>query len=320
MPRSIIRAYALGFLVPLCLCFLAAGSTAYFSVGTTLRHITSAIDSFAFHFFALALVIATIVFLIGARWIGALLILASVAMAQPVVRTHLAQTTPLASQLVPNLRVIWFNVLAENGVTADILLNAISQQEPDILILAEATSLGQDPDFLAQIYPYRLGCVDHCEILVLSKRAFASQSIGPLGPLFAERLAHIGVQTPSGQSVSITAAHMSKPWYIGLSEREDFRLRRHIRDLSGPHIIVGDFNAAPWSRRIRFAMRGSDLTGVRLPVSTWPVALGRFGIPIDQVLVGGGVQVVSIEPWGHNLGSNHLGLNIALHIPDPVSQ
>ena len=320
MPRSNFRAYALGFLVPLCVFLLLAGSAAYFPVSATMRHITSAIDSFAFHFFAIAFGLAILIFLIGARWVAIALIVASAAMAQPVVRTHLTLTTPMATQVQPNLKLLWFNMLNENAVDIDIILNAISAADPDVLILAESGKIGENPTLLADMYPYRLGCIERCEVLVLSKLAFDAQSLTALGPLYSERLARVGLKTASGQPFTLMGVHMSKPWYIGLAETEDFRLRRRIQSVSGPQIVVGDFNAAPWSFRIRLAMRGTDLTGVRVPVSTWPVAFGRFGIPIDQVLVGGGVQVVSIAPWGHTLGSNHLGLNIALHVPPPVSQ
>ena len=51
------------------------------------------------------------------------------------------------------------------------------------------------------------------------------------------------------------------------------------------------------------------------PVPTWPAAAGRFGVPIDHVLVRGGPRLVSIAPWGAELGSDHRGLLAALSLP-----
>jgi endonuclease/exonuclease/phosphatase (EEP) superfamily protein YafD len=51
----------------------------------------------------------------------------------------------------------------------------------------------------------------------------------------------------------------------------------------------------------------TGMRGPRWPPATWPVWAGPFGVPIDQLLVRGGVGVVRMKGFGAGLGSNHRG-------------
>ena len=320
MPSSHIRAYLLGFLVPLGLCFTLAAAAVHGPGAGAWGHVTRVLDSFAVHFLIGAVVIALLVAVLRAVWTSSALIGLVLLVAVPMAWSHIALTQPLATDLQPNLRILWFNVLAENQVQTAEISERLLAEDPDVIILAEPKPFRMRPNPLEASHPYTLGCTQLCELFILSKVPFAEPLLTELGPLFEDRLAKVELTLNGSVPFSLSVAHMSKPWYIGLTEREDHRLDEHISAQTGPHILIGDFNAAPWSHRIKRRISQSTLRGVRTPIGTWPVTLGRFGIPIDQVFVANGAQVVSAVPWGHDLGSNHLGLLVDLHIPKADAQ
>lgn len=320
MKQPVFRAYLLGFLVPFCAGLVLAASSVHDPSLGAWGHITRALDSFSAHLLAFALFCVVLLFVLRARWIGSILLALILIVAVPLVQQHLAMTQPLASDKDPNLRIIWFNMFATNATPLERIVDRAVSDQADIIVLAESKQFEDNRDLLTDRYPYQLGCVEICEVLTFSRLPMADSALKPLVGLHKERLASFNITPQNGQSITITTAHMRKPWYLGLAEQEDHFLDKILRRQSGPQILVGDFNAAPWSRRIKLRLNRSGLKGLQVPVSTWPASLGRFGIPIDQVFVGGGIQFVSVSQWGHDLGSNHLGLLIDLYVPPAQTQ
>lgn len=320
MPKPPLRAYFIGFLAPLSASLTIAAAAVHGPGAGPWAHVTRFLDSFAVHLLALSFALALLVFALRARWVAALLIALILAVGVPLARTHIALTQPVASAMPSNLRVLWFNILSENPISVEHLSTQLTEANADIIVLGEAARFRETPEILTQNYPHKLGCEIHCELLIHSRYPIADTKITDLSPLFHERLATAQVSLGPDLAFTLSVAHMGKPWYVGVTEREDHKLDHHIEQQTGPHVLIGDFNAAPWSHRIKRRTHWNDLRGVRVPVSTWPVPLGRFGLPIDQVFVGGGVQVTAITPWGRDLGSNHLGLLVDLHIPDGDAQ
>ncbi len=109
---------------------------------------------------------------------------------------------------------------------------------------------------------------------------------------------------------------MAKPWVLGFSEAEAEVVKAALGvEHAPPTILVGDFNAAPWSRRIRQIEKTFGLRHAPFPIATWPVEAGFLGIPIDHILLRGGTAFVEIAPWGAELGSNHRGLRATITLP-----
>jgi len=72
-------------------------------------------------------------------------------------------------------------------------------------------------------------------------------------------------------------------------------------------IVMGDFNSTPWVPGFRRLSRGNGLTLTSrgFPyATTWPTELGMMGIPIDHILISGGMRVVRHES-ARNIGSDH---------------
>ncbi len=82
------------------------------------------------------------------------------------------------------------------------------------------------------------------------------------------------------------------------------RLAALVQRVGGPVAVAGDLNTTPWSREFRRLLAQSGLDGPLLRAGTFPARLGRFGLPIDHVLAGGGLRLAAVEP-GPDLGSDH---------------
>ncbi len=93
-----------------------------------------------------------------------------------------------------------------------------------------------------------------------------------------------------GEQIEILGIHPPSPISAPRSSRRDLMLRvagdwAAARD--GPVVVLGDFNATPWSaayRALRWrgglvdSLSGSGYQG------SWPAGWGPFAIPIDHVL------------------------------------
>lgn len=213
------------------------------------------------------------------------------------------------------LRVVWWNMLSSNPTPPELLVEALLKQRADVLMLGEAAPIGPLlPDLEAQ-YPYRLGCPESpCDMVVLSRLPMRKAWPGLDGPYQGPinwdgpaRLAAFQVDTPEGP-LTLEAMHLSKAWYGNTLAGETHRSRWALRRVTGPVLIMGDFNAPPWGQVMTALARD---TGARIAwpaPPTWPAALGRFGIGIDHALTRGGAVLTRLAPFAGDLGSNHRGL------------
>ena len=188
--------------------------------------------------------------------------------------------------------------------------------DPDVLVFAEASALYPSFPRLRETYGFVSPCsFEDCEILVASKRNPVRFWRLNLNPAWPERYAVTELETDGGKRFFLASSHLAKPWFSGLSEAEYARLSSQYDWLSGPTVAVGDFNAAPWALPMRQLLKKSGMRSQHWPLATWPVAAGRFGIPIDQVLVHNGARVVRIEPFGAGQNSNHRGFVVDIALP-----
>ena len=100
-------------------------------------------------------------------------------------------------------------------------------------------------------------------------------------------------------------------------------MRDAVLDASGqwssaqtvPHLIVGDFNATPWSTAFRDMQSAGDLVNSQIGFGrapTWPAGLGSFGmIPIDHLLHSEALITV-YRQIGEANGSDHKPLIVTL--------
>lgn len=274
-------------------------------------------DSLRPHLLALAALMALALPLLGMPRLGIGLLAAALCGLLLIGADYAARNAPSGSRT--DLTVLWFNMLFDNPVDIETRARALRESGADVIALAETVSVAPLQERLGDLYPYRIGCTeDPCErgIALFSKYPLSGVTEKDF-PAHPHRFLRMHLELPGRAPVTLTAVHLSKPWLNGVAEREIESVYAALRaPREQPYILMGDFNAAPWSRRITELERDFGMRHAPRPVPTWPAVAGRLGVPIDHVLLRGGVGLVSQRPWGARLGSNHRGLLTGLRLPE----
>lgn len=214
------------------------------------------------------------------------------------------------------LQVLWFNLYQENATPPERLAEALIGSGADLVVLAEATPLRPVLDQLAGTYPHQLGCAGRvCATLVLSRHPFVPGRAEMIDGARKGRLAAFAIQPEGGTPLPVVAAHLTKPWYHGFFDVDLWYLLDRAAAAEGPLLVMGDFNAAPWSRPMARIRAETGLNAPGWPVATWPAGAGGLGLPIDHLLVRDGAVLDPVTPWGAGLGSNHRGLMARVRWP-----
>jgi endonuclease/exonuclease/phosphatase (EEP) superfamily protein YafD len=271
------------------------------------------LQTLRFHL-AAAMLAGVAVLVLAGSWRRAILfaLVAAVSLAEGgwfVYRLQALRAEAAEAPRTPFMRLLSFNVLNSNLENGAAIAEYIKASGADVVFVLEAAPIaGHLPD-IASVYPSRLGCdaAQNCDLMVLSKTLLTEAQFHDLGTTWRNRL--ITAQTQiAGQTINVVAAHMVKPYFDSASVVEARNLRRIVDRIDGPLVLGGDFNAAPWSDNIEWLVRnGRLLSGPWYP-ATWPVALGPFGVPIDNIFTRDGLFIETLEATPDSLGSNHRGL------------
>ena len=226
--------------------------------------------------------------------------------------------TSLSTEPTSTIEVLWFNLLKENTITPERLGEELLNSNADLIVLAESAPAFAAIPALSDIYPYRAGCetLDTCELLILSRIPLGPISFEntPFGP---QRLARFHILRTDGPAVTVVAVHRVKPWYLGLTGTGEEWMNAVLGGRPDrPMIVMGDFNATPWSRRMSQLAHTHGLHSHVRPIATWPLQAGKLGLTIDHVLTRGPAQIRTLDTWGASLGSNHAGLRASVGIWD----
>lgn len=216
----------------------------------------------------------------------------------------------------PGLQVLWFNLYQENATPHAELAAALIGSGADLVVLAEAEPLRPVLAELAGTYPHQLGCTGgSCATLVLSRHPFVPGRAEMINGARKGRLAAFAIEPEGRMPLAVVAAHLTKPWYHGFFDVDLWYLLDRAAAVDGPLLVMGDFNATPWSRPLQRIRAETGLRAPGWPVATWPTGAGALGLPIDHLLVRDGVVLGPVTPWGGGLGSNHRGLLAEIHWP-----
>lgn len=128
----------------------------------------------------------------------------------------------------------------------------------------------------------------------------------------------IGITTHlDGEPVELLAIHPFSPLTPARARLNEQKLAAATwwaatRD--GPHVVLGDLNATPWSPTYRSLMRGTDLIDSQRGFGiqpSWPAKAGPLGLPIDHVLHSPELTTVE-RRLGPRWGSDHRPLDVTL--------
>ncbi|MBL3578532.1 hypothetical protein BV509_07460 [Rhodovulum sulfidophilum] len=298
------------------LALLAGAGARFVPGGSAAGPLARILDSLAPWLLGGALGLSLGAAALGLRRLGPGLALAALAALAGLGALHLRQSLPALPDRAPDLRILFFNAYSGNRTPAETIVRAVIDTNPDIVLFAEAEAVAAGLPLLQKHYGFVSPCSPGaCQIVLAARtrpRRFWAMSLNPVWP---GRYAVAEIETASGKRVFLAGLQLLKPWMSGLAETELGRLTAQLGWLPDPAVAIGDFNAAPWSRTLSQISAETGMATARLPVATWPVGAGRFGVPVDQVLVGGGARLVRLSPFGADLGSNHRGLIAEIALP-----
>jgi endonuclease/exonuclease/phosphatase (EEP) superfamily protein YafD len=274
------------------------------------------LQTLRFHIALALLPLPVVLALLGAR-VRALIMLALIALSAgegaALVLEQLARRSgDEAAGEAPSISLVSYNVLASNPDGSRIA-GYIAATQPDLAIIMETPGIRSSLPMLDAIYPTRIGCssAQRCDISLLSRLPVLSSSIYEFGPFRRERLIVARVDA-NGQPVTLIALHLSKPYFDDYAWIELTEIRTLLRNIEGPVIVAGDFNAAPWARsESRFARQMELVPPPTFP-ATWPAEIGDFGLPIDNIFTRDGALVTTIAAIPDPMGSNHRGLSASI--------
>jgi len=227
-------------------------------------------------------------------------------------------TTPYPLERVENnepvLRVMQANVYLTNPDTKP-FVDWVKKRQPDVIVVQEVPHAWKPVLESLSDYPHHrvLPSSDSFGIAVLSKHPFESvtrpEAISDTPSLDAR----IKWQ---GQVVRLIAVHPIPPLTPHLSARRDARLAKLSKMVGGdtqPALLVGDFNATPWSTG-GAAVKKAGLTFASPLTPTWPSILGPLALlPLDHVAVNKRWFVIKNER-GPDIGSDHFPIDVTLKL------
>ena len=222
------------------------------------------------------------------------------------------------------LTVMTANLYQDNP-QPEVMRAALRAANADILVTNETTKAAQaGVTSLTQFYRYRLALSTTGTTLrtVIWSRFPMREGRLLLEDLVEPTGAHAIVEIAPGREVTILALHLAHP-AVGNQGVQVEALDRISESLPHPLIVMGDFNATPWSwavKRVGELTRARRIPGYRVTwYGAYPTIFGRLpallGQAIDHVLVSPGIGVADIRRVVIP-GSDHLGVWADLRIPD----
>lgn len=217
-------------------------------------------------------------------------------------QTSLATAAVAAHGRTGTLTIVSFNVFTGNR-QLEHTARWLREQNADVIVLQEMTRAAREAmkRALAATHPYVHDC--NCnDIVIYSRqpwRAAGGQSRSDERPA----LSWLTLAGPDGREVRVVGLH---PHYNPMSYRYIAQydwLVRHIRELGDRVILVGDFNAAPWSWQMTRLATAAGLRRHGTFAASWPSLLPV--LLIDNVLTTPDIKGVSFRT-GPFLGSDHL--------------
>jgi len=288
-------------------------------IASRLGHLWIAFDVFAQ--FTLQFAVLTAAFLIGRLMPRARLFVAFLAVAAglvaigvwPHVASDRLRVLAAAEPGQRQLKVATFNNWYDNP-QVDAVRAEIARIDADIITLIEfGPSKRRLLKELESQYPYHSECfaADYCHMAILSKLPMQSLGgrtgwAGP--PLIMARLG------PEAGNLLVMGVHTIRFPHSRAQFNQIKGLVELISTLPGRKLVMGDFNATPFSRIIQTIERNTGL--VRLTVlPTWPTKLQLPQVAIDHIFVTPDIRQLESQQIGEPAGSDHYPVSLRIAVP-----
>jgi endonuclease/exonuclease/phosphatase (EEP) superfamily protein YafD len=207
--------------------------------------------------------------------------------------------------------VAHFNIHAENADLAAIS-NEIKRLDADLVTLIEFEPEKQPIlDALASQYPYRHAFFKddpYANLAILSKLPVLEQDQkgGWVGAPYAA--VKLGGRL---NGMWLYAIHTTRFPYSRAQLRQTQELVKELQSVSGPKLLMGDFNTTPFSRLPGIIENGLGVRRVtHLP--TWPANVGLPQLAIDHIFLSNELRVIVEQQIGNDAGSDHYPITMTL--------
>ncbi len=221
-----------------------------------------------------------------------------------------------------NIRVMTFNLLSTNQEYSEVI-DYIRTVDPDLVLLHEASRPWEVAIESAEL-DYEVVRARSDDLIFGTLVLVRGQQITAVSHGFAAAAARaVALEyTPHGwdTQLSVLGTHPLAPTDQERADLRDAQLGfagEWAGDQSGAFIVVGDFNATPWSWPFRRLMGSADLEnsqrGFGLQPSYMTTTNLLLRIPIDHLLHSSALEVTGRQ-LGPPLGSDHFPLVVDLQV------
>ena len=219
------------------------------------------------------------------------------------------------------IRLVLFNVRMRNrqfGRTVDFVL----QESPDMLGLVEVDQRWLDGvQRLQEHFPYQAQVPHPASygLALFSRFPIVAWSAARLDGLDTDHLEAV-VELPVG-AVNVIMAHLPPPLTPSEWRRRDRGLAllgKLASTKTSPTLVMGDFNASPWTPALKDMEKRATLRSFRRDrgiAASWPSRFWLGHIPIDHVLGTAGMIQFGRPQVGPDLGSDHLPVGLTIFFP-----
>jgi len=211
------------------------------------------------------------------------------------------------------LRVAAFNTWYAND-ELDALRDELVRIDADVVALVEVgPNKRKMLEGLRDHYPHQVNCfsLDYCNLAILSKLPIdqTRSEVSWEGPPYLA--AKLG---PEAGGLTVIAVHTIRFPHSRAQFRQVGVFASMIEALPGRKLVMGDFNATPFSRIINSLERRAGLTRLsKLP--TWPSHIDLPQIAIDHILVSHGIRLLQGQQIGKPAGSDHFPIIMTIAVP-----
>ena len=212
------------------------------------------------------------------------------------------------------LKVMHFNTWIWNK-DLEVIKAEIERTNPDVVFLAEYDSQKHKlAAMLKDAYPYMLPekPVRHVDLALFSKVPFVASHVQGdwIGPKF------IKVQLGADWGgVNIVGVHTIRPPRQQAQKKQLTAFGQEVAKIDGPVIVMGDFNATPFSAMLDIFRKETGLRRITT-LPTWPASVFRLPqLAIDHIFLSDDVQLVQPAKVGLYAGSDHYPVSTIVSVP-----
>jgi endonuclease/exonuclease/phosphatase (EEP) superfamily protein YafD len=224
---------------------------------------------------------------------------------------HLQQGPYILSAGERVLRVAHFNTYTNNG-NSQAIANEVLRLDADVATLIEMNDAKKKAvlTLLKARYPHNFDCtgVDYCDMVIVSKYPIMSaggMSLWEGPPIIKAVLG--GEMT----GVTVVGVHTTRFPFSNAQLSQIRALVKKLDEMPGKLVVIGDFNATPFSRITQTLEQGASLMRVtELP--TWPTLIALPQLAIDHAFISRDFRVVGNQQIGEAAGSDHYPIVLTL--------